>query len=122
MRPCARAPRAPRSTLGPGIDDRCRRTREVHDVARHQRQGVRLGRRGDEGVHDADRPAGGLAPLGTGGARVIYYFHDEDAPLFLLTVYRKGQKDNLNRHERNAIKQVVTGIKRQIRQARERSR
>ena len=56
----------------------------------------------------------------SGGARVIYYFHDEDAPLFLLTVYPKVQKDNLSRHERNAIKQVVTAIKQQIREARER--
>jgi hypothetical protein len=29
-----------------------------------------------------------------GGARVIYYFHSEAFPLFLLTVYGKGQKAN----------------------------
>ena len=57
----------------------------------------------------------------SGGARVIYYFHDESAPLFLLTVYRKGQKDNLSKAEQNAIKQGVTAIKRQIRQSRERA-
>jgi hypothetical protein len=58
----------------------------------------------------------------SGGVRVIYYFHDEEAPLFLLTVYAKGRKDNLSADERNAIKQAVTELKRQIREARERGR
>ncbi len=58
----------------------------------------------------------------SGGARVIYYFHDEDAPLFLLTVYPKGQKDNLSGQERNAMKQIVMAIKQQIREARERGK
>jgi hypothetical protein len=58
----------------------------------------------------------------SGGVRVIYYFHDEEAPLFLLTVYAKGRKDNLTADERNAIKQAVTELKRQIREARERGR
>ena len=58
----------------------------------------------------------------SGGVRVIYYFHDEEAPLFLLTVYPKGRKDNLSAAERNGIKQAVTDLKQQIRQARERGR
>ncbi len=50
-----------------------------------------------------------------GGVRVIYYYHDTDAPIFLLTVYPKGQKDNLSKSERNAIRQAVMVIKQQIR-------
>ena len=36
-----------------------------------------------------------------GGVRVIYYFHSESFPLFLLTVYAKNQKANLTKAERN---------------------
>jgi hypothetical protein len=43
-----------------------------------------------------------------GGVRVIYYFHDESIPLFLLTVYPKSRKDNLSAAELKAIKQVVS--------------
>jgi hypothetical protein len=50
-----------------------------------------------------------------GGVRVIYYYHDADVPLFLLTVYSKGSKENLSKGERNAIRQAVTIIKQQIR-------
>jgi hypothetical protein len=32
-----------------------------------------------------------------GGVRVIYYFHSEAFPLFLLTVYTKNQKANLTK-------------------------
>lgn len=43
-----------------------------------------------------------------GGVRVIYYFHDESIPLFLLTVYPKNQKDNLSAAELRAMKQAVS--------------
>jgi len=33
---------------------------------------------------------------------VIYYYHNEKLPLFLLTVYAKNQKANLTKAERNA--------------------
>jgi hypothetical protein len=57
----------------------------------------------------------------SGGVRVIYYYHDENAPVFLITLYPKSQKDNLGKDEQNAIKQAVTVIKRQIREARGRA-
>lgn len=43
-----------------------------------------------------------------GGVRVIYYFHDESMPLFLLTVYPKSRKDNLSAAELRAMKQNVS--------------
>jgi hypothetical protein len=43
-----------------------------------------------------------------GGARVIYYFHDESLPLFLLTVYPKSRKDDLLPAELKAIKKLVS--------------
>jgi hypothetical protein len=42
-----------------------------------------------------------------GGVRVIYYFHSERLPVFLLTAYSKNQRANLSRAERNAMKRLV---------------
>lgn len=37
----------------------------------------------------------------SGGVRVIYYFYDELAPVFLLTAYGKGEKENLTVSKRS---------------------
>jgi hypothetical protein len=42
-----------------------------------------------------------------GGARVIYYYHNEHLPVFLLSAYAKNRKTNLSRAERNAMKRLV---------------
>jgi hypothetical protein len=42
-----------------------------------------------------------------GGARVIYYFHSERMPVFLLTVYGKNEKANLSKAERNVMAKLV---------------
>lgn len=42
-----------------------------------------------------------------GGARVIYYFHSEQMPVFLLAAYGKNEKANLTKAERNAIAKLV---------------
>lgn len=42
-----------------------------------------------------------------GGARVIYYFHNERMPLILLTVYAKSAQANLSVAERNRMKLLV---------------
>ena len=42
-----------------------------------------------------------------GGVRVIYYFHSEKMPLYLLTVFGKGEKDNLTKAERNMLADLV---------------
>jgi hypothetical protein len=39
----------------------------------------------------------------SGGVRVIYYYHNESMPLFLLTLFGKGEKDNLTKGERNDL-------------------
>jgi hypothetical protein len=39
----------------------------------------------------------------SGGVRVIYYFHSAQLPLYLLTVFGKGEKANLSRSERNEL-------------------
>ena len=42
-----------------------------------------------------------------GGVRVIYYYHNDVFPLFLLTAYAKNQKANLTRAERNEFKKLT---------------
>lgn len=39
----------------------------------------------------------------SGGVRVIYYFHDEDMPLYLLTLFAKGDRANLSKAQRNEL-------------------
>ena len=43
----------------------------------------------------------------SGGARVIYYYHDECFPLYLLSVFAKGDKANLSRAEANELHTLV---------------
>jgi hypothetical protein len=38
---------------------------------------------------------------------VIYYFHSEQIPVFLLAAYGKNEKANLTKAERNAMAKLV---------------
>jgi hypothetical protein len=42
-----------------------------------------------------------------GGVRVIYYFHDESLPLFLLSVFAKNEKANLTKSEQNEMRMLM---------------
>lgn len=39
----------------------------------------------------------------SGGVRVVYFYHNGSLPLFLLTVFGKGEKANLSKTERNDL-------------------
>ena len=39
----------------------------------------------------------------SGGIRVIYFFYNENIPLFLLTAFAKNEKENLSKSERNDL-------------------
>ena len=43
----------------------------------------------------------------SGGVRVIYYYHDALMPLYLLTLFAKGDKANLTKAERNDLAGLV---------------
>ena len=43
----------------------------------------------------------------SGGVRIIYYFHDEGMPLYLLTLFAKGDRGNLTKGERNELAELV---------------
>jgi hypothetical protein len=45
-----------------------------------------------------------------GGARVIYYFHNEHLPVFLLAAYGKNEKANLSMAERSAMKRLIPAL------------
>lgn len=49
----------------------------------------------------------------SGGVRVVYFFHNRTMPLFLLTVFAKGDKTNLSERERNGLAKFVTLLARQ---------
>lgn len=61
------------------------------------------------------RGTGGIRKLrwkrkGTGkssGVRVIYYFYNDNYPLFLLTVFGKSEKVNLSQAERNELAKLT---------------
>ncbi|MCC6455863.1 MAG: type II toxin-antitoxin system RelE/ParE family toxin [Caldilineaceae bacterium] len=46
----------------------------------------------------------------SGGVRVVYYFHSEALPVFLLAVFAKNEKANLSKAERNALAKLVVNL------------
>jgi hypothetical protein len=56
-----------------------------------------------------------------GGARVIYFFHDLDMPLYLFSAYAKNERENLDQSEIKAyqkLAQILVDIHRTRRSAR----
>jgi hypothetical protein len=47
----------------------------------------------------------------SGGARVIYFFHDPGMPLFLITAYSKSEMANISHAARNDLKRLVDLLK-----------
>ncbi|MDE1901779.1 MAG: type II toxin-antitoxin system RelE/ParE family toxin [Alphaproteobacteria bacterium] len=43
----------------------------------------------------------------SGGYRVITFYAGKDIPVFLLSIFSKGEKANLSQAERNELKQVL---------------
>ncbi len=43
----------------------------------------------------------------SGGVRVIYYFHSELMPLYLITLFAKNEQSNLSKAERNELAKLV---------------
>jgi hypothetical protein len=43
----------------------------------------------------------------SGGVRVIYYFHGEAMPLYMLTMFAENERANLSKAERNALAGLV---------------
>jgi len=43
----------------------------------------------------------------SGGVRVIYYYHNLQFPLFLLTVFAKNERANISQREKNELKRLT---------------
>jgi hypothetical protein len=43
----------------------------------------------------------------SGGARAIYYYHNDSLPLFLLNVFAKNERANLSKAERNEMRKLL---------------
>jgi hypothetical protein len=81
--------------------------------------------------HIATNPTSGAKMEGTGGCRkfrykrpgkgksgsyrIVTFFGGSDIPVVLLTVFGKGEKDNLTKAERNALKKLVEKLEAQLR-------
>jgi hypothetical protein len=46
-----------------------------------------------------------------GGARVIYFYHNGDRPLYLLMVYAKARQENLTAEEKKAVRKLAAILK-----------
>lgn len=46
-----------------------------------------------------------------GGARVIYFFHNEAMPLFALTAFAKNQRADIGRADRNGFRELTARLK-----------
>ncbi len=46
-----------------------------------------------------------------GGARVIYYYHSDRMPLYLLSIYGKNEKDNLTASEKRDLRALTYLLK-----------
>lgn len=46
-----------------------------------------------------------------GGARVIYFHHDVDRPLYLLVVYAKARREDLSADEKRAVRKLAAVLK-----------
>ena len=43
----------------------------------------------------------------SGGVRVVYYFHNHEIPLYLLTLFGKNEKSNLSMEEKTDLSRLV---------------
>lgn len=75
----------------------------ISHLAEHPRAGVLIS--GAGGIRKLRWAREGMGK--SGGVRVVYYYHDERIPLYLLTVFGKNQKANLTRAEANELSKLV---------------
>ena len=75
----------------------------INYLARHPMAGDTL--HGTGGIRKLRWSAQGRGKRG--GARVVYFYHNGTIPLFLLTVFGKGEKANLSKAERNDLARLT---------------
>ena len=64
-----------------------------------------------QGTHGVRKLRWSRSGIGkSGGVRIIYYFHSEIMPLYLLAIFAKNEKANLSDRERQTLADVVQQI------------
>lgn len=43
----------------------------------------------------------------SGGVRVIYYYYNEEMPIYLFTAYQKNKRENITQDEKNVLYKVI---------------
>ena len=83
---------------------------EVKDLITHLAYNPDAGSvmRGTGGVRKLRWAASGRGKRG--GARVIYFFHNDTLPVFLFSTFAKAAKSDLSRAQRNQLKGIVSEI------------
>ena len=71
----------------------------INYLAAHPQAGVLM--QGTGGIRKLRWASGNKGK--SGGVRVIYYYHNEVIPLFLLSMFGKSEKANLSKAERNEL-------------------
>ncbi len=79
----------------------------VNALAENPRAGVLIP--GGGGVRKLRFAASGRGKRG--GARVIYYFVDEDMPVYALLVYPKGTKTDLTPEEKQTVRALAAELR-----------
>jgi len=46
-----------------------------------------------------------------GGTRVVYFYHDDAMPLYLLLIYAKAQQEDLSPDQKKRVRALVTSLK-----------
>ena len=91
-----------RSARAAGMDDDERADLVAHLAANPMAGDVIQGTGGARKVRFAGHGKGK-----SGGYRTITYYGGDDIPVFLLTVYSKGQRTDLSQAERNELRAVL---------------
>lgn len=81
-------------------------------LAEHPAAGILIQDTG--GIRKLRWRAGGTGKRG--GIRVIYYYHSETMPLYLLAAFGKNEKSDLDMHERQQLAELVEQLVRHWRQ------
>jgi hypothetical protein len=79
----------------------------INTLARKPKSGVVL--TGTGGIRKLrwGRPGTGKSS----GVRIIYFYHNQSIPLFLLTLFAKGEKSNLSKSERNELAELAQKLR-----------
>ena len=87
--------------------DEAEREAFVEFIARNPEEGDLIPETGGVRKIRWARPGSGKR----GGARVIYFYHSGDRPLYLLMVYAKARQENLTAEEKKIVRKLAAILK-----------